>query len=338
MQPLTTRGRCAVVASFSAALVSALVWWWYAQAGVAYQFGVTINWVRRVSPELATRITNRSPERVRLGRRLFFDRNLSLSRSVSCSTCHDEAASFADPRGHSTGELGTLPRNAPAVANLGLSTSFFWDGRADSLEAQAQGPLLSREEMGFSLELFEIRIVGDQDYLTLFRSAYDSRPTWPLLLDALATFQSGIVAIGGVFDRHEWDGEDCLSPEAVAGAKLFRGKAGCSQCHVGWNFTDEKYHDIGIPSNDIGRHRVTKHPEDSHRFKTPSLRNVSRTAPYMHDGSISSLSQVIGHYNVDVNKWRQADSALKPLGLSIEECHQLEAFLRALDNPVSIIP
>jgi len=299
--------------------------------GVRANIDVASGILRRMSPDLALRIDALSPELVQLGSLLFQDARLSRSSSISCASCHQPSVAFSDSRKQSIGEKGPVTRNAPVVFNRGLAPRLFWDGRASSLKEQARGPLLCVKEMGFSESSYLARVVtdGDRD----LRSFLGASPVLERICAALAEFQISLVSVSSAFDQHEWDGAS-ISDKVQEGARLFRGKAGCSQCHTGWNFSDEKYHDIGLITDDLGLAGMTGVEHDRRRFKTPTLRNISRTAPYMHDGSFATIREVLDHYNAGGARAVGRSILVRPLDLTLDELDAMEAFLGSLEGPV----
>ena len=242
-------------------------------------------------------------EKVSLGKRLFFDKNLSKDRSISCATCHDPAQGFSNGGVHAKGVSGqNSTRNVPSIINRLFGRTQFWDGRAETLESQALGPLFNPDEMAMDEELLIERLQADKVYHQLFQEAFHAGPTLDNLLMAIAAYERTLLSGSTAFDRYEWNGEKtALSNSAIRGIALFRGKARCSTCHIGTNFTDEKFHNLGAGEGtgrtDPGRAAVTKKPEDFGKFKTPTLRNIALTAPYMHDGSLPTLEEVIAFYD-----------------------------------------
>lgn len=281
-----------------------------------------------------------SPEKVALGKRLFFDENLSRDRSISCATCHDPVQGFSNGEAFAQGVSGRYSsRNVPTVVNRLLGRTQFWDGRAETLESQALGPLLNPDEMAMDERLILERLESDMDYQKLFQEAFNAEPTLDSLLQAIASFERTLLSGTTPFDQYEWNGEKtALSNSAIRGLILFRGKARCSTCHIGTNFTDEKFHNLGIGRGskqiDPGRAAVTKKSEDFGKFKTPSLRNVTLTAPYMHDGSLVSLEDVIDFYNQGGVPNTNLDKDIKPLQLTEAEKADLLDFLKSLTSSV----
>ena len=244
-----------------------------------------------------------TPQKIALGKKLFFDKNLSQNRTISCATCHQPDYAFADARPVAVGINGQRgDRRTPRLANRAYGYSFFWDGRVKDLESQVVQPIENPKEMALPIAEAAAR-VG----LT------------PLVLQqALASYVRTILSGDSPYDRYLQGDRDALTDIQQKGLKLFQGKAGCSSCHVGPNLSDEKLHDTGIGPVPI-------------RIKTPSLRDAAKAPPYMHDGSLATLADVIDHYNLGTN--RHPD--LHPLLLSSDEKQQLQAFLQALNGIIT---
>jgi cytochrome c peroxidase len=258
-----------------------------------------------------------------LGRRLFFDKRLSADLSVSCATCHDPAYAFSIPAPVATGIQGQKgSRRPPRLINRGYGRSFFWDGRAPTLEDQVVQPIANPIEMGFSID------------------AAAGRTGLPAkdLRNALATYVRTILSGDSPYDRYMAGDPAALGEDAQRGLRLFLGRAGCASCHAGPNFTDEKFHNTGVgsdrPDPDPGRFAVTARPSDQGAFKTPGLREASRTPPYMHDGSIGTLDLVLDFYDKGGRPNPRLDREIRPLHLSADEKRDLVAFLRALEGKV----
>ena len=279
-------------------------------------------------------------EKVLLGKRLFFDKNLSKDRSISCATCHDPAQGFSNGEAFAKGVAGARgTRNVPSIVNRLFGRIQFWDGRAETLESQALGPLFNPEEMAMDENLLLERLRGNSVYLLLFQQAFEADPTLESVLQAIAAFERTLLSGTTAFDRYEWNGEKtALSGSAVRGIALFRGKARCSTCHIGTNFTDEEFHNLGAGEragqSDPGRAAVTKKPEDFGKFKTPTLRNITLTAPYMHDGSLATLEDVIAFYDSGGRPNPNLDKEMKPLQLTDGEKADLLEFLKSLTGTV----
>jgi cytochrome c peroxidase len=235
----------------------------------------------------------------KLGEMLFFDGRLSSNAQMSCATCHDPARGLADGRVKSVGVAGrALVRHTPALWNLAWAGPLFWDGRARSLEEQVAGPIQNPDEMNQPIDAVLARLRDDDRYTRAFAAAFPNDPniTHENMVKAIATYERTLVAPLTRFDR--WiDGDaTALTPQEVAGFRLFTGAAGCSNCHSGFAFTDNAFHDIGLPDDDRGRGPVLRLSAAEHAFKTPSLREAGLTAPYMHDGSLPTLDAVLQHY------------------------------------------
>ena len=259
-------------------------------------------------------------EKVELGRSLFFDKRLSRDQTVSCATCHDPKLAFTDDRPVAVGLGGQHgARRTPRIVNRGYGKSFFWDGRAATLEEQALQPIQNPKEMDMTLEE---------------AAARTGHPA-PEIAKALASYVRTILSGGSPYDRYlDGDGE-ALTAEQRLGLRLFRWKAGCSSCHVGPNLTDERFHHTGAgKSYDDGRYVVTHREEDRGAFKTPSLREVARTPPYMHDGSMRTLEEVIDFYDDGGKPGPALDPEIRKLHLTAEEKRALAAFLRSLSGTV----
>jgi cytochrome c peroxidase len=253
-----------------------------------------------------------TPERIELGRRLFFERRLSRDRTVSCSTCHDPERAYSDGRAVAVGIVGRRGRrNAPALINRGYGRQFFWDGRAATLEEQVLKPIEDPNEMDLPLGEASARMGLPPEEISR----------------ALASFLRSILSGDSRVDRFISSDRTALSTEEQAGLQLFRGKANCTACHVGPNFTDERLHNTGIAWRDG---KFTDAGAGQGNFKTPTLREVARTAPYMHDGSMATLEEVIAYYDRGGNPNPYLDRELHPLHLSAEEKGNLALFLRSL--------
>ena len=277
-----------------------------------------------------------SPQRIALGARLFNEVRLSANDKIACSNCHDPALSFTDgvARGKGIAKV-PLPRHTPSLWNVAWARALFWDGRANSLEAQAYGPIENPKEMGQPLARGAEKIAADPGYAKDFAKAFPDDPgiTPDHIVKALASFERTFVSPRTRFDRWVEGDATALSEAEIRGFKLFTGKAQCSNCHSGWAFTDYGFHDIGLPGADLGRGPVIGLPEVNHAFKTPSLRELVWTAPYMHDGSLATLDDVISHYESGgVKRPTRSPDFPKNLSLSPEERSDLIAFLESLSS------
>ena len=276
-------------------------------------------------------------ERVQLGRKLFFDPGLSADGTVSCASCHDPAHGFASAAPRAVGVAGrTGTRNAPSILNRAYGKSFFWDGRTKTLEDQALEPIANPLEMGSQISEVVARLQADADYRAAFATAYPNGVTAQNLGRALAAFERVLLSGDSRVDRFQAGDLTALSESQRIGLWLFESRGGCWRCHRGPNYTDEKFHNTGVAAlqsqADAGRCAFTGDEVDRGRFKTPGLRGVARTAPYMHDGSLSTLREVVEYYNRGGGRAAGLDPAIKPLGLSAEEIGHLVEFLQALDG------
>lgn len=283
-----------------------------------------------------------SKEKELLGRTLFFDPRLSGSRSIACSTCHNPGFSWGDglPKAIGTGTK-VLGRRSPTILNSAWTELLFWDGRADSLEQQALGPIAAPGEMNQTLADMVATVSAVPEYHLLFNKAF---PTGEIGTDtvakAIATFERTVVSGQAPFDEWIAGRENAISEDAKEGFDLFNGKAQCSKCHTDWVFTDSGFHDIGLEGSDPGRAQHLHLAAMQSAFKTPTLRNADRRAPYMHDGSEATLEQVIDFYD-EGGKARRPSLApeMKPLHLTPQEKKQLVEFMKTLtsvDAPVVI--
>jgi cytochrome c peroxidase len=271
-----------------------------------------------------------------LGARLFEDPRLSGQGDVSCATCHQAELSFSDGVPRRTGLDGhALDRRTPSLWNMAWGLSWFWDGRAKSLEDQALGPIESKREMAGDLEGAIRTLAADRAMSGAFAKAFPEDPavTRHNIVKALAAFERTLVSPETRFDRWVKGDDTALEPDELAGLSLFVGKAGCIACHQGWRFTDEAFHDIGLPDDDAGRGAVLGIREADHAFKTPSLRERMWSAPYMHDGSLATFEDVVDHYaDKVVDRPTLSADLPKRVELTAKERAQLVAFLNTLSS------
>jgi cytochrome c peroxidase len=282
---------------------------------------------------------------IALGRKLFFDVRLSADDTVSCATCHNPELSFTDGLPGSRGigkKIGR--RNAPTVLNAAYYSSFFWDGRAATLEHQAGFPIANPDEMGQSHDLSIKKFEKIPEYKKEFDQVYGpGRLTIEKIEMALASYERTLVSGDSPFDRYMYGRDDtALSPEALRGMKIFMDKkrGNCSTCHtIGETyatFSDGKFHNLGAGLNskgeltDLGRYEQTKVEADKGAFRTPDLRNVAKTGPYMHDGSLKTLKDVVDFYDGGGSANPQLDPEIKELKLTESERAALVAFLESL--------
>lgn len=277
-----------------------------------------------------------------LGKLLFFDPILSRDYTISCASCHKPDYAFADTSAVSRGVARRRgSRNTPSAMNVSLHGSFFWDGRAANLEEQALAPIENVSEMNLPLPQALCRLKSNKQYSRLFEEAFNSEPTAKNLGEAIAAFERSLETSDSPFDIWKFsDDPNAVSESVKRGFALFSGKAKCTGCHFGSDFTNNEFRNIGLfnPKNlrDSGRSLISGKKEDAGKFKTPGLRNVAITAPYMHNGMFRTLMQVINFYNDPGKMVPNAinrDSLLaKPLGLTAREKKDIEAFLYSLTD------
>lgn len=284
-----------------------------------------------------------TPEKIALGKLLYYDKRLSVDNTVACAHCHDPRLGFTDGKPVSDGVKGQKgTRSAPTVINRLFSAEQFWDGRAASLEEQAKGPIANPIEMGFTLDGVVRRLKSIKGYRAQFKRAFGTEDfTIDQVARAIAAYERTVLSGNSPYDRFQAGDKSALSAAAQRGLALFQGKANCRPCHTGFNFTDESYHCLGVGWNpqkkqfeDLGRYNVTKEDAGKGSFKTPTLRNIAQTAPYMHDGSEKTLEQVVEFYNKGGNPNPNLAGEIKPLHLTAGEKADLVAFLKSLTGEI----
>jgi len=288
-------------------------------------------------------------ETIALGRKLYYDPLLSVDNTVACATCHSPGHGFSDGKQFSEGVRGQKGgRNAPTVFNAAYYTLQFWDGRAPSLEKQAEGPVQNPVEMAHTLPSVEKKLSANPSYRAEFEKAFGpGRITYEMVGKAIASFERTVISGNSPFDRYFYGGDKkALTPAARRGLEVFRNakKGNCAVCHtIGEKhalFTDNKFHNIGVGAEggeirDLGRYAVTKNKADLGAFKTPSLRGVAQTAPYMHDGGLNTLKDVIDFYVGGGNSNPNLDKEIKPLDfLTGQERIALRVFLESLTGEI----
>jgi cytochrome c peroxidase len=275
-------------------------------------------------------------EKSALGKTLFFDSRLSRDGKMSCSTCHEPDKRWSDGRFPPLGaESVTNARRTPTLLNSAWLTALMWDGRASSLEMQALLPITTPHEMNFDIPSLVKRLNDIKGYSPLFSQAFgDASITQKRVTEALASFQRTLVSLPSPFDRWVSGDESAISENAKRGFALFEGKARCVSCHMSWRFTDDSFHDIGLRTKDLGRGAKT--PAEvtlmQHAFKTPSLRDLPVEGPYMHDGSMHSLNEVIKHYEKGGIQRKSLSLDMKAFELTDEERLSLIDFIKTLDG------
>ncbi|MBK9946414.1 MAG: c-type cytochrome [Nitrospira sp.] len=278
-------------------------------------------------------------EKIELGRAIFFDKRMSKDNTIACASCHMAKKGFADGMPVSTGIKGQKGgRSAPVSFNRVYSKAQFWDGRAATLEDQSIGPFTNPIEHGFANhDEMVAKMKKMPGYRKLFQEVFGGEITIQDVGRAVASFQRTVLSGNSAVDKYDIGGDqNALSDSAKRGLELFRGKARCTRCHSGFNFTDEKFHNLGIGWDDnkvdLGRYMETKNPEDIGAFKTPTLREISRTAPYMHDGRFKTLEEVVKFYNQGGVKNPHQDNTIIPLEMTDDEQQDLVAMLKSLNG------
>lgn len=274
--------------------------------------------------------------KIDLGKQLYFDGRLSKNNAVSCAFCHNPFTGFADPRRTSIGVGGGVGgRQAPSVYNTGFIPLQFWDGRAGSLEEQAIGPIVNPVEMAETHENVVKKIGKIKGYRQQFRAVFGTDVNLQGIAEAIAAYERTVVSTNSSFDKYVLGDLKAMDEAAIRGMALFKGKARCILCHNGPNFTDNQFHNLGVPQEgpmkeDLGRFYVTRLERDKGAFKTPTLRSITETAPYMHDGAFKTLEEVVDFLDKGGGPNPNLSPLLKPLGLSSQEKADLLAFLNAL--------
>lgn len=294
-------------------------------------------------------------EKIELGKKLFFDRRLSGDGTMSCATCHNPDQAFTDGLDISLSYPTTKNwRNAPTLINVAFSRYLFWDGRAKSLEDQALFPMMSAFEMNQNLDFLEEELRSVPEYVEAFKRVFGGEITKERIAMAIASFERTLVSRNAPIDRFLKGDHNALSAEAKKGYEIFTGKGRCSECHYGVNLSDDKFYALNVPENkelekdprveatrrfvakvyhyedylnlkeDPGRYLITKDKRDWKAFKTPTLREVSKTAPYMHNGVFKTLDEVIDFFD---RGGGPGNIVLKPLNLTSEEKGYIKKFL-----------
>lgn len=294
-----------------------------------------------------------SEDKALLGKVLFFDPRLSKSNQIACASCHDPELGWCDNRTFSFGhdrQLGS--RNAMTILNVAYARSLFWDGRAGSLEEQSQIPIQDEREMGEHIDMAAGKIARIKGYEILFEKAFgDKTVTKDRISKAIATFERTVKSSSSKFDQFIDGKSDVYTNDEVMGLHLFRTKAQCMNCHNSGYFSNQKFENVGTSllgekGEDLGMFLVTKNPADAGKFRVPSLREVAKTGPWMHNGSMLTLADVIQFYSKGNPEHGQKRSAVhqgialaseksgmvRMLELTDEEISQLEAFLRTLSS------
>jgi cytochrome c peroxidase len=274
-------------------------------------------------------------DKILLGKQLYFDTRLSADNTISCATCHDPSKGWSDDGPTSKGIKGQFGgRRAPPVSNAAYIPLQFWDGRAPSLEEQAKGPIQNPVEMGNTHEVMISTLANLSGYVEAFKKVYGDLPlTVDMIADAIATFERTVVTTDSPFDRFVKGDEKSMTKQEKQGLEVFNGKGHCTSCHWGANFTDGRFHNLGVKPKDsknpdVGRFAVTKNKKDMGAFKTPTIRDVGLRAPYLHDGSEKSLRTLVEFYDKGGNDDPNLDPLIVPLGLTNDEIDALVAFMK----------
>jgi cytochrome c peroxidase len=280
-----------------------------------------------------------SREKENLGKMLYFDPRLSGSNWISCMTCHNPGLGWGDglprPFGHGQKELD---RHSPTIINSGYFESQFWDGRAKSLEKQALGPIGSHVEMRQDLGELVKELKAISGYVRLFKKVFPKEGIKEVTIaKAIGTYERSVVSKNAPYDKYFAGDKSAMSASALNGMTLFFGKAKCSICHNGPAFTDSRFHNIGVKQHrslkeDLGRYKVTKDNFDKGAFKTPGLRHITRSGPYMHDGSEATLKEVMEFYDRGGDIAENRSPFITPLELTKQEKMDLVEFMKALEG------
>lgn len=274
--------------------------------------------------------------RVELGKMLFSDPILSRDSSVSCASCHF-GSTMADTTQFSKGIEGRVgERNTPSIINVAYQNTFLWDGGVPTLEQQVLAPIDNHKEFDFDANEIVKRLQKHPIYRDLTIKAYKQEPSVFTLTRAIANFERTLIKANSKYDQYLYGNNvNALNDAEIRGMNIFFGENGeCFHCHGGFNFTDNSFRNNGLYEiyPDSGRARITQNPADAGKFKVPSLRNVDLTAPYMHDGSIKTLEEVVKHYVSGGKKHRNKSAILVPLKLTEQEQKDLVSFLKTLSN------
>ena len=270
-----------------------------------------------------------TPEKIALGKQLYFDPRLSADDTISCASCHDPKKGWSNGEQFATGVEGKKGgRNSPTVINSAYYTTQFWDGRAKTLEDQALGPIQNPIEMNMTLEKVVEKLNGIAGYKEQFQKVFGTDVTPDGIAKSIAAFERTVLSGNAPYDKFKAGDKAALSEAAQKGMKLFFGKANCSACHSGPSFTDSAYHNIGYDSDDVGRVAISKIKGDTGAMKTPTLRDIAKSAPYLHHGGLKTLEEVVAHYNKGGNGNPYQDEEIHPLKLTDAEMADLVTFMK----------
>jgi cytochrome c peroxidase len=276
-----------------------------------------------------------TPAKASLGKKLYFDTRLSLTSAQSCASCHNPGLGWGDGLSVGVGHgMAKLARRSPTVINLAWGAAFMWDGFSDNLEDQALVAIKRPPVMNLAPEPMMDRLASIAEYKPLFAAAFPNEDMNAVTVaKAIATYERTVVSELAPFDAWIDGNEKAISDEAKRGFAVFNTKGQCSSCHEGWNFTNDGFHDIGLPNDHPGRGKLVPDiVKMMQAFKTPGLREISKRGPYMHDGSISTLEQVIEHYDRGGIDRPSRSDLIKPLNLTAQEKSDLVAFMKTLTS------
>jgi len=296
-----------------------------------------------------------TPDKIELGKKLFFDRRLSGDGTTSCADCHIPEQAYTDGQDISLNYPTTKNwRNAQTLINVAFYNNLFHDGRVKTLEDQALFPMMSAFEMNQNLDFLEEEIRVVPEYAEAFKKVFNGEPSRERIAMAIAAFERTLISVNALYDRFLKGDGSAISEDAKKGFEIFKGKGKCADCHDGVNLSDDKFYALHVPENpvllndprvtatmrfvakvyhykdyrnlkeDPGRYLITKDKKDWKAFRTPTLREIAKTGPYMHNGVLATLDEVIDFFNAGGGK---GNRYLKPLGLSDKERKQLKAFL-----------
>lgn len=282
-----------------------------------------------------------TPEKIELGRVLFFDPRLSGNNTMSCATCHNPALAWSDGQPTAIGNAGkVLPRRTPSLLNVAFAPNLQWDSEFNTLEAQALAPIRKKTEMNQDLKKLPKEIAAIKGYKPLFEAAFPGEKiSTTNIAKALAAFQRTIVSGVSPWEKFLNGEDNAMSIDAKMGMLLFNSsKARCNACHMDWTLSDYANYDIGLKGTDKGQGGRTKEAWNEHKFRNPPLLDVAHRAPYMHDGSIPDLESVVEFYDRGGDEKRMTRAPdVKALELTAHEKAQLVAFLRSLTSPLPVV-